>query len=539
MPKLPMPFSNPDTYPGHSGVDFGQSRGTRIPASGPGVVTVVGPAKPVPGYVTWVRYDAFPNVEVGYAHQDTGDRPAAGTRVEEGSWLGYVGSRGLNSTGPHLHLEIDPGGTDSSVWLYFDRNRVVGGGGGGGGGALAPNQRRATSGGVRARREPTTASAEVPEAFIDEGEVGTFAGYVLGERIDGINGWAKGAFSGLYFWMGGLSPQNVDGLPDLTPAKPAEPNQRQATAGGVRGRQTPSTAAAQTAFLDEGEWGTFDGWRNGQDVEGEKRWLRGAFSGAWFWLGGLSPRSVAGLTDLNDTPPPKPDPDPPVDERVVYPQPLAATWDAASRWAHSSKCDPRIPGSKIELLILHGWGKFPNSAETEWRYFTGWQGPDQGSSPTWQINADGSVYEVVPPDAFRPWTTGSVDHRAVTVEAQPISGAPAWLYSAAQYERFAEALVFAHRRWGVPLQIAELTGTGKATKIVKPGLTQHNMTPAGRESGTACPGASLDLNRVLARAIEIITPTPEPEPPCDTVAVPRSSLLALRAGIDALLGGAP
>lgn len=125
MSLLPMPFNNPDTYPGHSGVDFGQSRGTLIPASGPGVVTVLG-YNPRAGYTTWVRYDAFPGVEAGYCHQDRRDAPAPGTRVVEGSWLGYVGSLGLNSTGPHLHLEMSPGGTYESVWRYFDPNRVVG-----------------------------------------------------------------------------------------------------------------------------------------------------------------------------------------------------------------------------------------------------------------------------------------------------------------------------------------------------------------------------------------------------------------------------
>ena len=39
---LPIPFGNPSTYPGHSGVDFPQSSGTRIPASGNGTVTFRG-----------------------------------------------------------------------------------------------------------------------------------------------------------------------------------------------------------------------------------------------------------------------------------------------------------------------------------------------------------------------------------------------------------------------------------------------------------------------------------------------------------------
>ncbi|UGS26586.1 M23 family metallopeptidase [Microbacterium resistens] len=122
---LPIPFDNPSTYPGHAGVDFGQSRGTLIPASGPGVVSALTYA-PKPGYVTWVRYDEYPDYEVGYCHQDSPDRPAIGTRVNEGDWLGWVGSTGTNSDGPHLHLETDPGGTYEAVWDLFTAARIVG-----------------------------------------------------------------------------------------------------------------------------------------------------------------------------------------------------------------------------------------------------------------------------------------------------------------------------------------------------------------------------------------------------------------------------
>lgn len=122
---LPIPFDNPSTYPGHAGVDFGQSRGTLIPASGPGVVSALTYA-PKPGYVTWVRYDEYPDYEVGYCHQDSPDRPAIGTRVNEGDWLGWVGSTGTNSDGPHLHLETDPGGTYAAVWDLFTAARIVG-----------------------------------------------------------------------------------------------------------------------------------------------------------------------------------------------------------------------------------------------------------------------------------------------------------------------------------------------------------------------------------------------------------------------------
>src|SRR5690606_11231271 len=66
-------------------------------------------------------------VTVGYAHQD---RPVtdvkAGDRVREGTIIGRIGSKGLNSTGPHLHMEIIGAGTYAAVWQWFDSTRVVG-----------------------------------------------------------------------------------------------------------------------------------------------------------------------------------------------------------------------------------------------------------------------------------------------------------------------------------------------------------------------------------------------------------------------------
>lgn len=124
MTGLPIPFDNPDTYPGHTGVDFGQSRGTPFRASGSGVVTVRG-YSPRAGYTIWVRYDI--GCEVGYVHMDSHrDCPAPGTRVVEGSFLGYVGNTGLYSTGPHLHAEVEGYSSTAGFWQWFTPDRVVG-----------------------------------------------------------------------------------------------------------------------------------------------------------------------------------------------------------------------------------------------------------------------------------------------------------------------------------------------------------------------------------------------------------------------------
>ena len=121
---LPIPFGNPYTYAGHSGVDFPQMRGTPFRASAPGVVSSID-YSPRAGHTVWVRYDNGPNV--GYCHMDyRTSNVRVGQRVSEGTILGLVGSLGLASTGPHLHVEVAGHATTAGFWKFFDRNRVVG-----------------------------------------------------------------------------------------------------------------------------------------------------------------------------------------------------------------------------------------------------------------------------------------------------------------------------------------------------------------------------------------------------------------------------
>lgn len=121
---LPIPFGNPYTYTGHSGVDFPQMRGTPFRASGPGIVSSID-YSPRAGHTVWVRYDNGPNV--GYCHMDyRTSNVRVRQRVSEGTILGLVGSLGLASTGPHLHVEVAGHATTAGFWKFFDRNRVVG-----------------------------------------------------------------------------------------------------------------------------------------------------------------------------------------------------------------------------------------------------------------------------------------------------------------------------------------------------------------------------------------------------------------------------
>lgn len=134
MAKLPIPFGNPNTYAGHSGVDYPVPRGSVIRASGSGTV-VTRARNDAGGFFVFVKYDAIAPA-VGYHHMDSHNGvPPVGTRVQEGSQLGFVGSLGARSTGPHLHSEVAGHRTTAGYWQFFDRNRVVGSAGSAAGGS--------------------------------------------------------------------------------------------------------------------------------------------------------------------------------------------------------------------------------------------------------------------------------------------------------------------------------------------------------------------------------------------------------------------
>lgn len=99
----------------HTGQDFGAGSGTTLVAVGDGVVTAVGDAGPY-GLRTVLTLED--GTVLWYAHQ-LATMVQAGEQVEVGQPIGLVGSTG-NSTGPHLHLEVRPGGgaaVDPMSWF--------------------------------------------------------------------------------------------------------------------------------------------------------------------------------------------------------------------------------------------------------------------------------------------------------------------------------------------------------------------------------------------------------------------------------------
>lgn len=89
----------------HTGLDFATETGSPIRSVADGVVVSTA-YEGAYGNKTVVRTED--GTEVWYCHQDT-QSVAPGERVRRGQVIGTVGTTG-NVTGPHLHLEIRPGG---------------------------------------------------------------------------------------------------------------------------------------------------------------------------------------------------------------------------------------------------------------------------------------------------------------------------------------------------------------------------------------------------------------------------------------------
>ncbi len=89
----------------HAGNDFAAPVGSRLVAMSSGTVTFAGAQS---GYGNKVEIRYWNGTVSYYGHMD---RVTAhvGQRVNPGSLVGYSGNTG-HSTGPHLHLEIHPGG---------------------------------------------------------------------------------------------------------------------------------------------------------------------------------------------------------------------------------------------------------------------------------------------------------------------------------------------------------------------------------------------------------------------------------------------
>ena len=105
------PFTGARSF--HTGIDYAAPLGTPVLAIADGTVTTAGPDQIYGGLVIITHQIDGRPVATAYGHMPPEQiRVHAGQQVSAGEQIGQVGSEG-RSTGPHLHVEVRPGGPDA------------------------------------------------------------------------------------------------------------------------------------------------------------------------------------------------------------------------------------------------------------------------------------------------------------------------------------------------------------------------------------------------------------------------------------------
>ncbi|WP_330766999.1 M23 family metallopeptidase [Rhodococcus sp. M8-35] len=177
----------------HQGIDLAGSIGTPIYASADGVVRHAGPAS---GFGQWVVLDHTRGgrlVSTVYGHIDT-STVTAGEQVRAGQQIATLGNRG-ESTGPHLHWEIWPGGWGTAAvdpLPYYDS--VPAPGEATTGGPTAPPLSAPSTGDLS---QPLPVSAGSEQGLqVDAKKLARAMHLKFGDRISSIGGWrADGGYA--------------------------------------------------------------------------------------------------------------------------------------------------------------------------------------------------------------------------------------------------------------------------------------------------------------------------------------------------------
>lgn len=248
--------------------------------------------------------------------------------------------------------------------------------------------------------------------------------------------------------------------------------------------------------------------------------------------GGIGPDTIRKLQEFLNTDKKFTKVDVPAEpEPIKYPKPAAATYPGSVWWDHSSNSSPRRAGDKVQYFVIHHAATTSSVDSLRNRFMNA---NDRKVSPNWLIGSDGSVSEIVPPDKFRAWTSGSFDYNAVTVETQNTSGDPSWGISEASHIAIAKLVAWASKRYGFPIDRTHVIG--------------HRETPG---AATICPGPSMNLDKIVSLAKEFAaegeTPVdPKPTDPTDpttpvtpkpeewTITLPKAEAVALAGLLDKL-----
>lgn len=213
-----------------------------------------------------------------------------GQKVTKGQSVAVMGTTG-NSTGVHCHFEVLPAGKNQvnpRDWMAKQNAKPAA--------PLGPKERKTVIQ-LNGRKSPSTKSAIVGNP-LKKGTVWTFVGWIYGEKVtqNGVtsNIWIKGK-SGRWFWLGGLSPRNTSGLPDLNKKKDVT---RKTKGGKVNCRSKATTTSPVKVSLKANTNYVFTAYTNGQKVtQGgvtTSIWYRRP-DGSWCWAGGFTSQSTSGL----------------------------------------------------------------------------------------------------------------------------------------------------------------------------------------------------------------------------------------------------
>ena len=357
----------------HNGIDMARPVGTPIYAPADGVVIQSGPNGGYGEYIGLRFKESGPRLSASFSHMLKGSRTVkAGDRVSKGQLIGKIGLTG-NTNGAHLHFECYVDGSPINPRTFYEKYS--------GGGQLAPTQRKTV--GLPANRRIGSASSQAPAGEqLPANTIGNFKGFVVGESVQGNNIWFVG-ISGDFFWSGGfVGGANTAGLVDLTPAQTMAPHARRVLAD-LNGRSEPYTYAPVVQTLEADAIAEFDGWKHGESISGETRWVRGKFNKNWFSLLYLEPRNVDGLQDLNtsvDIPVENPKTEEMVTPKMV--QPTAA--DFPSWIAYDEVRDPDIlkPTWNLDAQAYYKDTPYsPIESHTHW-----WGEPGKSGSHDGNVN---------------------------------------------------------------------------------------------------------------------------------------------------------
>lgn len=365
--------------------------------------------------------------------------------------------------------------------------------------AKDPNQRTAGADGVKRRKEPTSKSPEAG-ALLAAGTVGNFKGWATGEDVNGNSLWYQGT-SGDWFWSGGfVEAPSKTGLTEvkIEPPKPEpepEPSSGVRTVGpaSANGRSGPYRTQGIVTSAASGAKVEMDAWTTGESVESNAIWFRKKGTAQWFWSGGFTDKTATGLLRVTYTGPsgPKELKKFFTGAKTRYEVEMGGVRDSTGKLTANRPAG----GDAIRRIWIHHCA----ATSDQLNYFLG--SNERKSCPTVYVRTGGELLEFVP-YAQRPWSTGAADADALTVETQNTSGAPSWGISEKSHESIAQWIAWVAQQDKIDGLKVEFFPTADTVK-------GHNSAPG---AATACPGPSMNIPWIIARAQAIIADAEVSEP---------------------------